>query len=107
MSELTEFFGLLIVFILAIFVGFEVISKVPTTLHTPLMSATNAIHGVVLVGAIIVTANLLSPSHTLSTPLLTVLAIVAVALGTINVVGGFAVTERMLQMFKRREPTKK
>jgi H+-translocating NAD(P) transhydrogenase subunit alpha len=107
MSELTEFFGLLIVFILAIFVGFEVISKVPTTLHTPLMSATNAIHGVVLVGAIIVTANLLSPSHMLSTPLLTVLAIVAVALGTINVVGGFAVTERMLQMFKRREPTKK
>ncbi len=58
MAELTEFFGLLIVFILAIFIGFEVISKVPTTLHTPLMSATNAIHGVVLVGAIIVTAQL-------------------------------------------------
>jgi NAD(P) transhydrogenase subunit alpha len=107
MTELTEFFGLLIVFILAIFVGFEVISKVPTTLHTPLMSATNAIHGVVLVGAIIVTARLLSPEHGLATPLLTVLAIVAVALGTINVVGGFAVTERMLQMFKRREPVKK
>ena len=107
MNELNEFFSLLIVFTLAIFVGFEVISKVPTTLHTPLMSATNAIHGVVLVGAIIVTAKLLSPAHGLATPLLTVLAIVAVALGTINVVGGFAVTERMLQMFKRREPVKK
>jgi H+-translocating NAD(P) transhydrogenase subunit alpha len=106
MSELNEFFGLLIVFILTIFIGFEVISKVPTTLHTPLMSATNAIHGVVLVGAIIVTANLLNPSHTLATPMLTVVAIVAVTLGTINVVGGFAVTERMLQMFKRREVKK-
>jgi len=92
----------LTVFVLALFVGFEVISKVPTTLHTPLMSATNAIHGVVLVGAIIVTLKLLDPVHGLATPLLTVLAIVAVTLGTINVVGGFAVTERMLQMFKRR-----
>jgi NAD(P) transhydrogenase subunit alpha len=106
-NELTVFFQLLIVFVLAIFVGFEVISKVPTTLHTPLMSATNAIHGVVLVGAIIVTAKLLSPSHSLGTALLVFLAILAVALGTINVVGGFAVTERMLQMFKRREPGKK
>lgn len=107
MSELAIFFSLLTVFVLAIFVGFEVISKVPTTLHTPLMSATNAIHGIVLVGAIIVTVKLLSPTHALATPLLTAIAIVAVALGTINVVGGFAVTERMLQMFKKREPAKK
>jgi NAD(P) transhydrogenase subunit alpha len=107
MSELTTFFALLTVFVLAVFVGFEMISKVPTTLHTPLMSATNAIHGIVLVGAIIVTVKLLTPAHALATPLLTVIAIVAVTLGTINVVGGFAVTERMLQMFKKREPGKK
>ena len=107
MSELSIFFALLTVFVLAIFVGFEVISKVPTTLHTPLMSATNAIHGIVLVGAIIVTIKLLDPAQSLATPLLTVITIVAVALGTINVVGGFAVTERMLQMFKKREPGKK
>ncbi len=107
MSELSIFFALLTVFVLAIFVGFEVISKVPTTLHTPLMSATNAIHGIVLVGAIIVTVKLLDPAHALATPLLTAITIVAVTLGTINVVGGFAVTERMLQMFKKREPAKK
>jgi len=107
MSELSIFFALLTVFVLAIFVGFEVISKVPTTLHTPLMSATNAIHGIVLVGAIIVTIKLLDPAQSLATPLLTVITIVAVALGTINVVGGFVVTERMLQMFKKREPGKK
>ena len=107
MSELTTFFELLTVFVLAVFVGFEMISKVPTTLHTPLMSATNAIHGIVVVGAIIVTIELLTPAHALATPLLTVIAIVAVTLGTINVVGGFAVTERMLQMFKKREPGKK
>jgi NAD(P) transhydrogenase subunit alpha len=106
-SELATFFALLTVFVLAVFVGFEMISKVPTTLHTPLMSATNAIHGIVLVGAIIVTVKLLTPAHTLATPLLTIIAIVAVTLGTINVVGGFAVTERMLQMFKKREPGKK
>jgi len=106
-NELSTFFALLTVFVLAIFVGFEVISKVPTTLHTPLMSATNAIHGIVLVGAIIVTVKLLDPAHALATPLLTAITIVAVTLGTINVVGGFAVTERMLQMFKKREPAKK
>ena len=83
----------LTVFVLALFVGFEVISKVPTTLHTPLMSATNAIHGIVLVGALLV-AGAAFP------PLGAVFSIVAVALATINVVGGFAVTERMLQMFK-------
>lgn len=107
MSELSTFFSLLTVFVLAIFVGFEVISKVPTTLHTPLMSATNAIHGIVLVGAIIVTVKLFGSAVHLATPLLTAITIVAVTLGTINVVGGFAVTERMLQMFKKREPAKK
>ena len=86
----------LTVFILAVFVGFEVISKVPTTLHTPLMSATNAIHGIVLVGALLV-AGVAVPT------LGPIFAIVAVTLATINVVGGFAVTERMLQMFKPRQ----
>lgn len=102
---MNDIFGLLTVFILAIFVGFEVISKVPTTLHTPLMSATNAIHGVVLVGAIVVVANLFGDTD--PAPPLVVLGIAAVALGTINVVGGFAVTERMLLMFRKREPAKK
>ena len=104
MIHLTELFGLLTVFVLAIFVGFEVISKVPTTLHTPLMSATNAIHGVVLVGAIAIVADVF---HARSTLLFTVLAIAATTLGAINVFGGFAVTERMLQMFKKREVAKK
>jgi NAD(P) transhydrogenase subunit alpha len=84
---------------LAIFVGFEVISKVPTTLHTPLMSATNAIHGIVLAGAIVVVAGLAGVSHG---PILTTLAVAAVTFGAINVFGGFAVTERMLQMFRRK-----
>jgi H+-translocating NAD(P) transhydrogenase subunit alpha len=84
------------VLILAIFVGFEVISKVPTMLHTPLMSGTNAIHGIVLVGAIVV-AGL---PH--QTTWIRVVALAAVALGTMNVVGGFVVTDRMLGMFKRR-----
>jgi NAD(P) transhydrogenase subunit alpha len=86
----------LTVFILAVFVGIEVISKVPTTLHTPLMSATNAIHGIVVVGAILV-AGVLSPH------LRIVGALLVVILATINVVGGFVVTERMLQMFKPRQ----
>jgi NAD(P) transhydrogenase subunit alpha len=80
-------------------VGFEVISKVPTTLHTPLMSATNAIHGIVLAGAIVIVAGLASVTHG---ALLTTLAVAAVTLGAINVFGGFAVTERMLQMFRRK-----
>ncbi len=96
---------LLTVFVLAIFVGFEVISKVPTTLHTPLMSATNAIHGVVLVGAIVAVAALFG-AHA-HAPVVTVLALVAVTFGAINVFGGFAVTERMLQMFRRRESPNK
>ena len=89
----------LTVLVLAIFVGFEVISKVPTMLHTPLMSGTNAIHGIVLVGAIIV-AGLPHQATWIR-----VVALVAVALGTMNVVGGFVVTDRMLGMFKgRRRP---
>ncbi len=99
MNELASLVAPLTVLVLAIFVGFEVISKVPTTLHTPLMSATNAIHGIVLAGAIVISAQLFTGDHT---PLLTTLAAAAVTLGAINVFGGFAVTERMLQMFKRR-----
>jgi proton-translocating NAD(P)+ transhydrogenase subunit alpha len=89
----------LTVLVLAVFVGFEVISKVPTMLHTPLMSGTNAIHGIVLVGAIVV-AGL---PH--QTTWVRIVALVAVALGTMNVVGGFVVTDRMLAMFKRRKET--
>jgi H+-translocating NAD(P) transhydrogenase subunit alpha len=83
-------------FILAIFVGIEVISKVPTILHTPLMSGTNAIHGIILVGAILIAASA-------NDPLQIVLGFVAVVLATINVVGGFVVTDRMLEMFKGRQ----
>ncbi len=101
MNDINVFLGLLTVLVLAIFVGFEVISKVPTTLHTPLMSATNAIHGIVLIGAMVATASLIN-AHLLS-PWLTVAATAAVTLGAINVFGGFAVTERMLQMFRRKD----
>ena len=87
--------ALLTIFVLAVFVGFEVVSKVSTTLHTPLMSGANAIHGVIMVGAIIVTGQ------TTSTIGL-VLGLVAVVLATINMVGGFVVTDRMLEMFKGR-----
>ncbi len=82
---------------LAAFVGFEVISKVPNTLHTPLMSGTNAIHGIVLLGGLV----LIGPADGL---LEDVLLVVAIAFGTINVVGGFLVTDRMLGMFKGRRP---
>lgn len=88
LSELT-------IFILAVFVGVEVISKVPTTLHTPLMSATNAIHGIVLVGAILI-------AGTQGNPLGSVLGVVLVVLASLNVFGGYTVTERMLEMFKPR-----
>src|SRR5918993_2076721 len=95
MDLLTE----LAILVLAAFVGFEVISKVPNTLHTPLMSATNAIHGIVLLGAILV----IGPADGFLNDLLLVIAI---AFGTINVVGGFLVTDRMLGMFKGPRPTK-
>lgn len=84
------------VFILAIFVGFEVISRVPSVLHTPLMSATNAIHGIVVLGAMLV-------AGAANTPLLQGLGFVAVVFGAANVFGGFVVTDRMLEMFKKRE----
>jgi NAD(P) transhydrogenase subunit alpha len=86
------------VLVLAIFLGFEVISKVPTMLHTPLMSGTNAIHGIVIVGAMIV-AGTGDPDT-----LLRVIGFVAMVLASANVVGGFVVTDRMLEMFKKREP---
>ena len=85
----------LTVLVLAIFVGFEVISKVPTTLHTPLMSGANAIHGIIIVGAMLVSAAISSPFGL-------ILGFLAVVLGTANVVGGFVVTDRMLAMFKQR-----
>ena len=88
------------ILVLAIFLGFEVISKVPTMLHTPLMSGTNAIHGIVIVGAILVLGRADADTLTL------VVGFVAVVLGTANVVGGFVVTDRMLEMFKQRRPQK-
>ncbi|HEX6060655.1 MAG TPA: NAD(P) transhydrogenase subunit alpha [Candidatus Limnocylindria bacterium] len=85
----------LYVFVLAIFVGFEVISKVPSTLHTPLMSGANAIHGIIVIGAMLVSAAI-------GGPLGLALGFFAVVLGTANVVGGFVVTDRMLAMFKQK-----
>src|SRR5437016_956649 len=85
------------VFALAIFIGYEVISKVPVILHTPLMSGSNAIHGIVLVGALLVAGRG-------GSRLDAVMGFCAVVLGTVNVVGGFLVTDRMLQMFRRKSP---
>ena len=85
------------IFVLAVFVGFEVISKVPTMLHTPLMSGTNAIHGIVLIGGLLVVG------HSGADTLVKVAGTIAVTFGTINIVGGFLVTDRMLEMFKKRE----
>ena len=90
----------LYVFILAIFVGFEVISKVPSTLHTPLMSGANAIHGIIVIGAMLVSAAVGGPVGL-------VLGFFAVVLGAANVVGGFVVTDRMLAMFKQKPGQKK
>jgi NAD(P) transhydrogenase subunit alpha len=87
----------LAIFVLAILVGFEVISKVPATLHTPLMSGANSIHGIVLVGAMFIAAEA-------DNPISYVLAFIATVFGAMNVVGGYVVTDRMLQMF-RRKPT--
>jgi len=86
----------LYVFVLAMFVGFEVITKVPQVLHTPLMSGSNAISGITLIGALIVAGRL-------DSPVAAVLGVLAIILATINVVGGFLVTDRMLQMFRRRK----
>ena len=91
-----ELVAALTIFILAVLVGFEVISKVPATLHTPLMSGANSIHGIVLVGSMLIAA-------TANEPLSQILAFVAVVFAAMNVVGGYVVTDRMLQMFKRRQ----
>jgi NAD(P) transhydrogenase subunit alpha len=91
--------ALFTVFVLAVFVGLEVIAKVPQTLHTPLMSATNAIHGVILVGGILV----LGSADSLAAHLL---GFAAVAFGTMNVLGGFIVTDRMLEMFRKKPRSK-
>ena len=96
MSHTATLVAELTVLVLAIFLGFEVISKVPTMLHTPLMSGTNAIHGIVIVGALIVAGS--ADQDTL----IRVIGFVAVALAAANVVGGFVVTDRMLEMFKKR-----
>ena len=93
MSE--ALFTELTVFVLSLFIGVEVISKVPSTLHTPLMSATNAIHGIVLVGAMFIAAEA-------DNPVSYVLAFVAMMFGAMNVVGGYVVTDRMLQMFRKK-----
>ncbi len=92
MGDLVTF---LTIFVLAIFIGFEVITKVPPTLHTPLMSGSNAISGITLIGAILSSGS----QHSTMT---TILGVSAVVFATINVVGGFLVTNRMLQMFKRK-----
>ena len=91
----------LTIFVLSVFVGIEVISKVSSTLHTPLMSGANAIHGIILLGAILVTG-------TTDNDLALVVGLIAIVLATVNMVGGFVVTDRMLQMFTRRKtPVKK
>jgi H+-translocating NAD(P) transhydrogenase subunit alpha len=92
--------GLITVFVLAAFVGYEVISKVPSVLHTPLMSGTNAIHGIIIVGAMIV----LGEAHGAAQ---VTLGFLAVVLATLNVVGGFVVTDRMLEMFKAKPTDRK
>ena len=92
--------AMIYIFILAIFTGVEVISRVPTVLHTPLMSGANAIHGIVLIGGVI----LLGMAE--DNDALFVLGFIAVILGTLNVVGGFVVTDRMLEMFKAKTPNK-
>jgi NAD(P) transhydrogenase subunit alpha len=93
---------LLTLFVLAVFVGFEVVSKVSSTLHTPLMSGANAIHGIILVGAIVVAGEA-------TDPLILAAGLLAVLLATVNLVGGFVVTDRMLEMFggRRSSATKK
>jgi H+-translocating NAD(P) transhydrogenase subunit alpha len=96
-GEVTLFLSNFTIFVLAILCGFAVISKVPATLHTPLMSGANSIHGIVLVGAMFIAVEA-------DTPIAYLLSFVAVAFATLNVVGGYVVTDRMLQMF-RRKPT--
>jgi NAD(P) transhydrogenase subunit alpha len=101
MTEIINFLGenmqMIYILVLSVLLGVEVIARVPAVLHTPLMSGANAIHGVVIVGAIIVLLNT-EPDNILALAL----GFVAVVLGTLNVVGGFVVTDRMLEMFKKK-----
>ena len=94
-----DLLGQVTIFALAVFLGFEVISKVPVVLHTPLMSGTNAIHGIVVIGALVVLGKLHDP-----TPTQKIVLFVALVFGTLNVIGGFVVTDRMLGMFKGKKP---
>ena len=96
-ERLMDAIALLTIIVLSVFVGFEVVSKVSSTLHTPLMSGANAIHGIILVGAIIVAGQA-------DDPLVLAVALLAVVLATANLVGGFVVTDRMLEMFRGRKP---
>ena len=95
-ADIPTLIALVYVFVLAVFVGFEVISKVPVVLHTPLMSGTNAIHGIVMLGGVLVLA-------TADRPALVVLGFIAVVSGAANLFGGFVVTDRMLEMFKTKK----
>ena len=95
-ADIPTLIALVYVFVLAVFVGFEVISKVPVVLHTPLMSGTNAIHGIVMIGGVLVLA-------TAEGPVLTILGLIAVISGAANLFGGFVVTDRMLEMFKSKK----
>ena len=99
---LNEHIQMIYIVLLSIFLGIEVIGRVPSVLHTPLMSGANAIHGVVIIGAIIVTGKAQSDNY-----LALSLGFLAVVLGTLNVVGGFVVTDRMLEMFKTKKKTPK
>ncbi|NLV77939.1 MAG: NAD(P) transhydrogenase subunit alpha [Rhodococcus sp.] len=99
----TELLANIAILVLAGFVGFAVISKVPNTLHTPLMSGTNAIHGIVVLGALVVLGHLPADAHWG----IKIILFVALVFGTLNVIGGFVVTDRMLAMFKPKKATEK
>tara|TARA_B100000683_G_scaffold67822_1_gene66529 strand:- start:181 stop:498 length:318 start_codon:yes stop_codon:yes gene_type:complete len=101
LSFINDNIEMIYVIILSVILGIQVIESVPAVLHTPLMSGANAIHGVVIIGAIIIMGKA-DPSNTLAL----VLGFIAVVLGTLNVVGGFVVTDRMLEMFKKKSPKK-
>ena len=102
MEDILKFFleykDMIFIIVLSVFLGIEVISHVPAVLHTPLMSGSNAIHGVVIIGAIIVMGKV-EPGHYVTL----IIGFLAVVLGTLNVVGGFVVTDRMLEMFKKKK----
>lgn len=103
MQSILDFFSqhieIIYIVILSVFLGIEVIGRVPSVLHTPLMSGANAIHGVVVIGAIIVMGQAQPGNYAAQ-----ILGFLAVMLGTVNVVGGFVVTDRMLEMFKKKKP---